>query len=87
MTGAQTLDQLWEQARQFGRIHIHTHPDGTVSASIEFACIPGIYLTAKSRFDHATPQDALALAIEKAQEIVAAAAQRGTQELITGKKP
>ncbi len=71
LLGSKSLDELWGEARKYGRIMLHTHDDNTVSCTIKFDCIPGTAVEAKSGYNHRQPHDALHEATENAKKIVA----------------
>lgn len=70
-----TLEQLFERAEKFGRIHVysakHTAPPARYNVSIKFDSIPGTEVEASSDF-RLTIYDAFVMAISRAESIVAA---------------
>lgn len=62
--------ELFNKAREYGKVYIHTCDKGTYHAKIEFNTTNHIKLEAMSRFDHATVEEALQYAIINAQVIV-----------------
>jgi len=65
-----TLGDLWEEARDYGRVSMFTFDDGGYHASIKFHSIQHTELKAESGNGHETPHEALAKAIGVAKEIV-----------------
>jgi hypothetical protein len=65
-----TLEELYEEARQYGTIDIFGHADGTYSCNISFRTISHIELKAQAGHDNTTPAIALQKAIDKAKIIV-----------------
>jgi hypothetical protein len=63
------LDDPFFEARELGLVRLSTMNDGKYYACIEFPTIAGTKLEAKSEFNHDTPQAALSLSIERANEI------------------
>lgn len=63
------MEDLFNEARKHGRVHIFTGQHGGYNAWIEFETIPGTKLEAKSEFGLQTVNLALADAIEKAKLI------------------
>ena len=64
------LFELWEEARQYGRVRLCTTEDGLYYAFIEFNSIKHTKLQAKSSFDCKTPHEALQMSIFVAEKIV-----------------
>ena len=62
-----SLKQLFDIARQLGRVSVMQFDDATFSCTITFETIPGANLAAKSGFNHLEPEDALIIAIEAAR--------------------
>lgn len=65
-----SMSELWEAARQYGRVTLFTNDDGTYHAIIKFNTIAHTQLEAKSDYKRPTPESALQMAIESAQAIV-----------------
>lgn len=65
------LSQLYREARQYGLVYLHNHTDGTYTCIITFNTIKHTELKASSGHGIQTPEEAVALAIAKAKEIVA----------------
>lgn len=68
MTGL-TLEQLFEEAKKFGRVIVIQTDDGW-NADIKFRTVDGVTLKAESGCRHDTPAEALTNAIEQAILIV-----------------
>lgn len=64
-----TLDELFGDAREFGRVNLFTSDDGTYSVNIIFPTPADTDVKANSGFGHKTPHLALQFAIDKAHEI------------------
>lgn len=78
-----SLDELWEIARQYGQVSIHTMSDGDYYASIEFHSMEHTILKAKSGSYCKTPNSALKEAIEAAEKIVESVKQLPERKLLT----
>ena len=63
-----TLDELWAEAEQYGRVTVNTYKKGEYWAKITFYTIANTELKADSNFV-STPHEALQLAIEAAKKI------------------
>lgn len=63
------LESLWNEARSFGKVAIHTHDDGTISSNIKFGTLSGVSLEAKSGFDHKDIKSSLLAVIDNAKLI------------------
>lgn len=66
----QTLNDLWTEARRYGRVRLGTQDSGQYYCVIEFNCIDHVHLEARSGFDCLTPEEALRLAICSARKII-----------------
>lgn len=78
------LGELWQDALQYGRITIHTMDNGKNFVTISFNTIQHVRLEAQSPIVD-TPEEAMRLAIKKAQEIIDSMAdlkQKQQQRLI-----
>lgn len=64
------MKELWDKAREYGRVQLFTMDDGTHSCRIEFHTLNNIVLEAKSGFNNKTPEEALEKAIINAKLIV-----------------
>ena len=67
-----TMRELWDEARRYGSVYIHTHDNGTYVAKITFSTIPGCSLDVDSRYGIMCkdPEEALKKVIAKAKEVV-----------------
>ena len=65
-----SLSDLWQQARQYGRVMLATSPTGQYWCHIDFNTIKHVELTAKSGQHTDTPEAAIQAAINNAAEIV-----------------
>ena len=63
------LGELWQEALQYGRITIYTMESGKNFVTIAFNTIHHVKLEAQSPIVD-TPEEAMTLAIKKAQEII-----------------
>lgn len=70
------MRELWDKARQYGKVMLFTADDGTYSCIIIFSTIPGVNLEAKSGFRHVEPEKAIEAAIARCEEIVNGMAQQ-----------
>lgn len=64
------LSELWIEASKYGRVHMFTAGDLTVSCTIKFNTINHAELEAKSGYSHVTPEIAVENAIKVAKQIV-----------------
>lgn len=64
-----SLEELFAEAGSYGKLRVSCMNDRTWYSQIEFATASGIQLEAKSEFNHETPQEAIKLAIDRAEQI------------------
>lgn len=65
------LEELIREASHFGRVVLGQYGSDHRGwhCKIQFDCIPGTDLSAKSHFNHPTPTEAVELALKNAQHI------------------
>lgn len=66
-----TLEQLFDEARAYGKVYVHTSDSGAYSVTITFYTKEHVQLEAKSGFGHVKIDGAFIAAIKNAKEIVA----------------
>jgi hypothetical protein len=64
-----SLDDLFAEAAQMGRVQIYSDDAGNYCCVIKFPTVAGINVQAQSDYGQKCPHDALRIAIEKAKEI------------------
>lgn len=64
------MKQLWDRARLYGLVRLHTLDNGCYHCCITFNTIQHVKLEALSRYNCETPELALQEAISKAVEII-----------------
>lgn len=63
------MDELFYEARRYGKVHLYTHDDNTYSCSIKFNTVEHVELKAESGYKHTKCESAIAAALKKAIEI------------------
>lgn len=76
------MGDLFRIARQYGKVNLFTHDDGTYNVNIKFSTIELTSLEARSGFNHMTPEAALEKAIRSAEEIVSSLGKMPERKLL-----